>query len=991
MKKNKLIIIILGMFAVSNLVAVLEDSVVESVLPRDIMQKRANPGGKCSVYPDGKYYLYEGEACILWPISGNAEFNSATASYDSTILSVFACEPFQYESTGVGPYVFSPARYQAIIVAGLNAGQNNLKVSTVYPNGTYNYMFEVISYDSTQLTVLDNSSLFTAIAKSDLATISNLIQKGVSLSQVNSNNQTAMQAVASTGNQSFIIAVAKLIQDPHILYDLMTSLVAQSSTTDLKYTISTIMQYMPSTSLKVLDTTGTLQAYCHENGVSGALLKEDFVLAQTLLEQGYIPDMTLDSTGSNPLLLGITKGQTAFVQQCVAVVPVGQLNQVGTDGLTPLMLILQIWNNDSKRSVYQPMVESLITKLNQAQISYKNAQGKTALDYAHLSQDPLVTIMLETYFKESISLTPQEIVDQLSRISPSSTWTPDLMHDGYQFLTTVKNVNEKDSAGNTALMLAIQQNKSTIAGMLATVFSFPALVTVNKQNQSALQIAQTANMQSVVKQIQTRISFDNNNYFYDGVSDISAGCFYIPSFFPQEGVFGFSDQTLSSGTKIEASEVRVRGGQYIYLNAAGKISNSLTPAPGVFYVARPMGESLGGTKYSTIMLEAFKSKLPYSVITAAVRVYKNVFDKLDTQYGIKKYIEEVGFFAALEQGDLAIITKLIKLGFKPKGYNKYKQNAAMAALVQAINRSSNSGFSSSDFMYKPASTPADYQALVNAVWATQPDQVDYLLSTINFSSQDCLGIIGALKRDWWYDISSIQNMGPDQFRHYITKGWLYDGVLNSPAHMRMLASLNRYIDSSQGQVNLQTNQEFQKENLVWQKASVQFEEIAIKLMKFISLKDHGHQDDQGRTLLMYIIQAGSGMKSVAAELISVMKPEDLVKADKRGITAYGLLKKHPNWKSLIDELVKKVDKISLYYTDTLPSQFTYIPNEQGTGGTVTVLGKKVILSEPDKGFYMGTNNLITTCTKGDSKWNEYIKLAGGKNTFTSYSLLKPHP
>lgn len=679
MKKNRLVIVI-GIFFLCNLWSVVEDKDVQSVLPVKNIQRRANVGGICTPYVDHNYYLYEGEAALLLAHNNplfppNCQY--APGTYDSKIIRVYEAKTFNFDgNTSLGPYL-EPVLYAGVIIEAIAAGKTTieLKVNNAIP---VSIPVVVLDPSSDYLEKMDKDAFFTSIDKDDLTVFNGLLQRGVSLSLVNENNETVLVALVKSGHIDLIQALVSKFSNTHnylMMIKLLRIVVSQKNA----LAAALILQYIPLDVFKKFDTDGSLQNYVSLNAVVGAIEGERYTIALNVLRRGYPIASRLNEGGLNPLLSAIVHGNKEIALTCIEKFSAQDLGVTNLEGLTPLMVALQSWKSDHQQGEYQEVVEKLLAKMEAKDLVCKDRKAKTAWDYAIASTDPETVVLVKKYIQGKISFPAQEIVDRIQQFAPTGVWTVDLLEQAAQFIGTVQDLGSRDKNGNTALMLALQQKKHYVSQVLIQNIPFPVLVTVNRLNESALQLTQKWNEKKLVKLIMERIKKEERDYFYDGIEGTCSDCVYIPDLEKKRGIISVTACVKGvKGEKSGKQEVQVKPVSYVY-NGGGRVTVLKQKVANVFYTARRLDEVFGLKDVKAVAQYGYKQRLHYTTAMAVMQLTPQEFSEVDPQGEIKKFVQETGYFAAAVESDLALAQALIAAHYDPNILNAYRQNPAMTA------------------------------------------------------------------------------------------------------------------------------------------------------------------------------------------------------------------------------------------------------------------------------------------------------------------------
>ena len=681
MKINRFIGVLSFVF-VCSIGAIIEDKDVTSVLSVHTLQRRANAGGICTPYIDHNYYLYEGEVALI-PAQGNplfpADTQYAACLYNDTIVRVYEAKTFSFDGNrNLGPYN-APNTYAGVIVEGVTPGKTIVEFKV---NGTASISFSinivVLSRNDDYLEKMDKQAFFTAISQDELINFKALIERGVSLSLTNENGETVIEALAKSVHEDIVRYLAKYlysIQDHSHMIELITSLIKEQN----NWCAAIVLQYFPFESLQQLDTEGNFQIYAKTYAINEALENKDYTTVLNLLKQGYPVTSTLDNKGTNPLLSALMEGEIDIALKCIEHFSASDLSIANKDGLSPLMIVLQQWKSDKNRGKYKEITETLLAKMNHKDFSHKDLKGKTIWDYASESTDPDIVLLVKKYVHDKLDLSAQEIVNYIQTFAPSGVWNEDLINQVAQFMTTVKDLGARDAQGNTALMLALQQQREKVAKILAKHVPFPVLVTVNRKNQSALQMAQVTNHRGIVNVINERIAKEEKDYFYEGLEGTCSSCMYIPTLNRREGILSVAScVTGNKNEKSNTQEVLIKSMSYVY-NGRGQVTVLNRKMEGVFYTARPLNEFFGADTLKEMVQQGYKHKFSYTTATAAMKLSESELSTIDPQGIIKKYIQKSGYFAAAVNHDLELVTALINRKYDPNVVNAYAQNPVMAA------------------------------------------------------------------------------------------------------------------------------------------------------------------------------------------------------------------------------------------------------------------------------------------------------------------------
>lgn len=845
--------ILLSFFLLSLQCGVIEDKDVISVLPEKRIQQHANIDGVCNLYSDGNYYLYEGEACILMPLGTETEehpqWQSTQALYNSNILNVYEAHRCGFDGPNLQTYSSNPL-CDGLVIMGLKEGNDVLKVTLNNPSSSFSYKFIVINNNDTRLLTLDQEGLFSALAQRDIATLTKLIAKGLSLNQLNAQNQSAIELIAQTNDPVFVRKVAGLIKDSNLLSELVRDIIGQKNSTPTL--IAGVLPYIPYTVIQTIDTDKKMQNYIAINGVSSAMYLNDRDLANAILAQGYpVSGVVNPFFKLNAFFLALKMSAFDIAIKCVdkmtmqdLQVPnlynsyIPTLTKKYKTGLTPLQAVVETIlyeNRDDvkiKKSVsdllqLKIVLKKILQKIDSKALLYQSSAGDAIMieDILNAKDQTLLRI-LEEYTYNSLSLTPQEIIKHLETIFPNNSWNNMQEKKASFFIQGIKNLGVQDAQGNTALMLAIKQNKMTIAKTLAQYMSFPELIKVNRQDNSALEMAQNMSHPDLIKIINTRIAKEQGDYFYEGFAETCSTPMYIPAIDKKKGIAATTGcLKVLGGQKSGAQEIQVKPTQYVY-NGSGTLTVLSQKNKGVLYTAQAIKKIMGVKDLHTAALTGFNNKLPYFTASAFLQLSDAEKNEIDPQGTLKNYVQETAFFAAVECEDEALVKALLDAKYVlPTTLNKHKQNIVMAAFAHKL--------------------------------------------------------VGVAKT-------------------------LFAGLSES---------------------------------------------------------DYGQQDDQGKTLIMYVIEAGD--KATTEILIEKMQPSDLVKMSKYGRTTAYLLLTMARWQDLLEKLINKAENASLFYCNT--PYFTYFPLANGNSGSLMLNSSmqnpsnfsSLIQIGQNEGIIIGWNNSVT--------------------------------
>ena len=679
MKKNSFVVVI-GIFFLCNLLCVLEDRSVQSVLPAKNIQRRANVGGICNPYVDHNYYFYEGEVALFHPQSFpqyQAPWNSTTCLYDENIIRAYESRPLKFDGNETLGAYYGPFECEALVLEAIKVGKTDV---TLIINGSISIKISVVVLNSADdyLEKMDKEAFFTAINKSDYAVFDALLQRGASLFLVNEKNETVVVALAKSGHIPLIrAAISQLysLHDYSTIMDLLHALVAQ----DNAFAIVSLLQGFPLDVLKKSDSDGSLQNYINKNAVLAAIENNEYDMALSLLQQGYSIVSALNDKGLNPLLSAIIHGDEKIALKCIEIFSAQDLGVTDLQGHTPLMVALQSWKSDKEQKKYAEVVEKLLAKMEPKDLVCKDLLGKSAWDYSTVSSDPEFVVLVKKYIKGTVSLDAQEIVNRIQAFAPKGVWTTELLDQATQFIATIQDLGSRDAGGNTALMLALQQHKHYVSKLLIENTPFPLLVTVNRKNQSVLQIAQQWDHKKLVELIMKRIKNEEREYFYDGIEGTCSGCLYVPDLEKKRGVMSVVSCVKGvGGEKSSRQELQLGPLSYLY-NGGGRLVVLDHPVANVFYTPRRLSEVFGMKDIKAAVQHGYKEKLTYTTALAFLQLTPREVSEVDPRGEIKEFVGKTGYFAAAVEHDPFLVQALITARYSTNILNIYEQNPAMTA------------------------------------------------------------------------------------------------------------------------------------------------------------------------------------------------------------------------------------------------------------------------------------------------------------------------
>lgn len=686
MKKNNYSIVISIAFFV-HIWGITEDKDVQSVIPTQKIQKRANADSGCVAYVDNNYYLYEGEAALFDPrmvVPVQGAWNSTLVTYDPQIVRVYEVQQCQFDgNSSLGGYYYSHQEpLAALLLEGIKTGKTQVSIK-INRNQAITIPLVVLDNSDDHLEKMDKQNFFEAIKNGDFIKFKILLQRGVSLDLVNENQENIITALSKNLHINLIRYLVEHLHRTNNhskMIELLTSLIMAKH----DWAAAIVLQYIPLSALKKIDAGDVFQEYIKVHAVNGALSANDYATALNLLRAGYPIVSTLDERGFNPLLYAVTQGYTKVALECIARFSSEELGIKSKEGMNALLIVCKNWTSDAEREKYYKVAHELLTKMNHQDILYRGPENKSAWDYATMSHDTELLVLMRQYVQGKMVLAPQQLINRLQEFAPTGVWTSNLITQAREFLGMIQDLGTKDENGNTALMLAIQQKRIMIARLLVKHISFEALVTVNRQDQSALDLAAQWKrkdnlVKDLIENIKKRIASEERYYFYDGIEATCSECVYIPTLDKKAGIISAATCIKNGkGDQSKSQELYIKPKSYVY-NGGGRIVSAAHKVAGVFYVARRVDQVFGVKDNKEALYYGYQNMLPYTTATVAMMFSDQELYAIDQQISIRQFVSKYGYFQAARYNDDALVRGLINNHYDPNVISEYNQNPAMTA------------------------------------------------------------------------------------------------------------------------------------------------------------------------------------------------------------------------------------------------------------------------------------------------------------------------